>query len=130
MKTRTIGDSVKISFSLKVPVSESKLMAETLKGLLTLLGHKVRPINDEGDELYTRAEVFPDIRPGDMLKGLRLREGITQKQMADKLEIKRRHISEMEKGVRPITLEMAKRIGKTFNAVHKVFLLREDEDGL
>lgn len=122
MRMQTTGKSVEINLSLVVPVVESKLMAEALKGVLALAGHEVRPVNDEGDELYTAEEVFPDTKPGDMIKGVRARESLTQKQMADKLGIRQHHISEMEKGVRPITLEMAKRIGKTFDISHKVFL--------
>jgi DNA-binding XRE family transcriptional regulator len=122
MKMQTTGESVEINLSVVVPAPDSELMAETLKGVLALAGHKIRPVNDEGDELYTAEEVFPDTKPGDMIKGLRGREGITQKAMAEKLGIRQHHISEMEKGIRPITLDMAKRIGKTFNISYKVFL--------
>jgi DNA-binding XRE family transcriptional regulator len=122
MKMQTTGESVEINLSVVVPATDSQLVAETLKGVLALAGHKIRPVNDEGDELYTAGEVFPDTKPGDMIKGLRGREGITQKAMAEKLGIRQHHISEMEKGIRPITLEMAKRIGKTFTISYKVFL--------
>ncbi|MDR1083469.1 MAG: helix-turn-helix domain-containing protein [Deltaproteobacteria bacterium] len=122
MRMKTTGESVEINISLVVPVPESKLVAEALKGVLALAGHEIRPVNNEGDELYTAEEVFSDTHPGGMIKGLRAREGITQKQMADKLGIRQHHISEMEKGVRPITLEMAKRIGKALNISYKVFL--------
>jgi DNA-binding XRE family transcriptional regulator len=116
------GESVEINLSVIVSAADSQRMADALKGVLALAGHEIRPVNDEGDELYTAEEVFPDTKPGDMIKGLRGREGITQKEMADKLGIRQHHISEMEKGTRPITLEMAKRIGKTFNISYKVFL--------
>jgi plasmid maintenance system antidote protein VapI len=88
---------------------------------LVLIGQEIKPVNEEGDELIPADEVFPDTHPGEMVKGLRVREGITQKLMAEKLGVKQHHISEMEKGIRPITLEMAKRIGKTFNISYKVF---------
>jgi plasmid maintenance system antidote protein VapI len=42
--------------------------------------------------------------------------------MAEKLGIRQHHISEMEKGARSISVEMAKRIGKTFDISYKVFL--------
>ncbi len=122
MRMQTTGESTEINLSVAIPATESLLMAETLKGVLALAGHKVRPVNEEGDELYTADEVFPDSHPGDMIKGLRAREGLTQKQMAEQLGLRQHHISEMEKGVRLITLEMAKRIGKTFNISYKVFL--------
>jgi DNA-binding XRE family transcriptional regulator len=105
-----------------MPLSKLRLMAYAFETFLELDGHKVRRLNAEGDELIPADEVFPDTQPGDMVKGLRGREGIPQKQMAEKLGLKQHHISEMEKGIRPITLEMAKRIGKTFNISYKVFL--------
>jgi plasmid maintenance system antidote protein VapI len=42
--------------------------------------------------------------------------------MAEKLGLRQHHISEMERGTRPISLDMAKRISKTFNISYKVFL--------
>lgn len=60
--------------------------------------------------------------PGDMLQGLRYREDLTQKQFAEKLGIKQSHVSEMENNRRPITLQMAKKIGKVFGVGYKVFL--------
>jgi DNA-binding XRE family transcriptional regulator len=119
---RTTGESVEINLSVTVSLADSQRITDALKMLLALAGHEIRPVNDEGDELYTAEEVFPNTKPGDMIKGLRGREGITQKEMAYKLGIRQHHISEMEKGARPITLEMAKRIGKTFNISHRVFL--------
>ena len=122
MRMQATGESVEINLSVIVSAADSQRMADALKGVLALAGHEIRPVNDEGDELYKAEDVFPDTKPGDMIKGLRGREGITQKEMADKLGIRQHHISELEKGVRPITLEMAKRIGKTFNISYKVFL--------
>jgi len=42
--------------------------------------------------------------------------------MAEQLGIRQHHISEMEKGTRAISVEMAKRIDKTFDISYKVFL--------
>jgi DNA-binding XRE family transcriptional regulator len=119
---QTTGESVEINLSIIVPASESRLLADALKGVLALVGQEIRQVNKNGDESIPADEVFPDSQPGDMVKGLRAREGITQKQMAEKLGVKQHHISEMEKARRPITLEMAKRIGKTFDVSYKVFL--------
>jgi DNA-binding XRE family transcriptional regulator len=119
---RTTGESVEINLSGIVSAPESRLLADALRGVLALVGQEIRPVNEEGDELIPAEEVFPDTQPGDMVKGIRKREGITQKIMADKLGVKQRHISEMEKVIRPITLKMAKRIGNTFNISYKIFL--------
>jgi transcriptional regulator with XRE-family HTH domain len=77
----------------------------------------------EEDRLYSVDEVFPEgIRPMDVLKGARYREGLTQAQLAAKVGVKVTHISEMERGKRPIGKEMAKRLAKALNARYKVFL--------
>jgi DNA-binding XRE family transcriptional regulator len=119
---QTTGESVKIDLSVTVPVVESLRMAEALKIVLSLAGHEIRPVNDEGEELYSLEEVFPDSRPGSRLKGIRLREGLTQKEMAEHLGIRQNHISAMENGARSISLEMAKRAGKKYNVSYKIFL--------
>ncbi len=55
------------------------------------------------------------------LRGLRYREGLTQKELAQKLKISQYHISEMENGKRTLGKEMARRIGKVFNCNYRVF---------
>lgn len=61
---------------------------------------------------------------GVYLRGLRLREGLTQAQLARKLgsRISQHHISEMENGRRPISKDMAKRLGKVLHADYRMFL--------
>lgn len=60
--------------------------------------------------------------PGVMVKGGRVKEGLTQAQLAALVGIPQRHVSEMENGKRPIGKEMAKRLGKALNVSYKVFL--------
>jgi DNA-binding XRE family transcriptional regulator len=60
--------------------------------------------------------------PGSRLRGLRMREGIAQKELAEKLGIQQHHVSEMENGTRKIGLAMAKRIAKAYDISHRVFL--------
>jgi len=66
---------------------------------------------------YTDAEL-----PGVMVKGGRVKVGLTQAQLAALVGIPQRHVSEMEHGKRPIGKEMAKRLGKALNVSYKVFL--------
>lgn len=79
---------------------------------------------DRGDEdrLYTVEEVFPDLKPGDILRGARHREGLTQAQLAAMIGVKPSHISEMEKGKRPIGKDMSKRLAKVLNTSYQIFL--------
>ena len=120
MKMQTTGASAEIC--LTVPTEEVLRVMEAIGGVLQLAGHTVRRVNEDGEELYTHEEVFPEAHPGMALRGLRVKEGITQKELAERLGIKQHRVSEMEKGVRPISVDMAKRIGEAYNVVYKVFL--------
>ena len=71
--------------------------------------------------------LFADInekytKPGAILKGARLKEGFSQKKLADKLGIPQSHISEMEHGKRPIGKRMSQRLSKILNVTYKIFL--------
>jgi len=59
---------------------------------------------------------------GLMLRGSRLKEKITQEDLADALGISQHHISEMENGKRTIGKEMAKRFAEFFNTDYRIFL--------
>ena len=66
--------------------------------------------------------VFPNFHIGHALRGLRSREGLTQKKLAEIIGVKPSHISEMENGKRPIGKEMAKRLAKALRTDYKIFL--------
>ncbi len=61
-------------------------------------------------------------RPAAVLRGLRHREGLTQKQLADIVDIRQHHLSEMENGKRPIGKEMAKKLAAALNANWQILL--------
>ncbi|MEJ2671688.1 MAG: helix-turn-helix transcriptional regulator [Deltaproteobacteria bacterium] len=73
-------------------------------------------------ETLSLEEVFPDLHPGSAIRGLRLREGLTQEQLARLLGVKRTNLSEMENGKRPIGKNMAKRLAQVLKTDYKVFL--------
>jgi ribosome-binding protein aMBF1 (putative translation factor) len=60
--------------------------------------------------------------PGVMLKGARIKEGLSQSALARKLGIPPSNISEMESGKRPIGKNMAQRLSKILNVNYRVFL--------
>uniref|UniRef100_A0A7C3SHY6 XRE family transcriptional regulator n=1 Tax=Desulfobacca acetoxidans TaxID=60893 RepID=A0A7C3SHY6_9BACT len=62
------------------------------------------------------------MQPGDILRGARHRERLTQAQLAGKIGVKASHISEMEKGKRPIGKDMAKRLAQALHTSYRVFL--------
>ena len=56
------------------------------------------------------------------MRGLRAKEDMTQKQLAEKLGVRPHHISEMENGRRAISVQMAKKIQSIFGIGYKTFL--------
>jgi plasmid maintenance system antidote protein VapI len=78
------------------------------------------------DRLYTVDEVFPEMPPGDILRGARHREGLTQAQLAAMIRAKASHISEMERGKRPIGKDLAKRLAKALHTSYQVFYRSND----
>lgn len=72
--------------------------------------------------MNTFEEVFPDAHPGKIVRGLRVREDITQEELAKRLGITQTHVSEIESGKRAISQSMAKRLAETFNTLPRMFL--------
>ncbi len=62
-------------------------------------------------------------KPGALLKGLRMRENISQQEMAKKLSVTQSDISQMEHGKRIIGRKIAQRIASLFDIDYKIFLL-------
>jgi len=61
-------------------------------------------------------------KPGALLKGIRIRENLTQIDMAKKIKVTQSDISQMENGARNIGRVVAKRIEKLFNVDYRSFL--------
>ena len=73
------------------------------------------------------AEFFERNFPGESrgsvaLKGIRYRENLTQKQLAEATGIPQRHISEMEAGKRPIGKETARKLAAVLNCDYRGLL--------
>jgi len=120
VKVQTTGEFADIS--IRVPAAHASKVCAVIENVLALIpGQKGGGEADE-DRLYTVDEVFPDMQPGDILRGARHREGLTQAQLAAKIGVKPSHISEMEKGKRPMGKDMAKRLAKALNTSYQVFL--------
>ncbi len=122
-KARTIKELTEIR--IEVPARDATRVRQAIGGILALVGRGARLL--DGDEIddsavYAFEEAFPDSTPGRRLRGLRTREGITQRELAEKLGIQQHHVSEMEKGTRKISPAMARRIAKAYDISHRVFL--------
>ncbi len=119
MKTRHTDTQGEIS--VKVPLVDMEKVSEAIRSILELAGHKVRHLNEEGEELYTIEEVFPDAHAGKIVRGLRVKEDITQEELAKRLGIAQTRVSEIESGKRPVSRNMAKRLAETFNVSPRMF---------
>lgn len=115
-------DAANVEIMLTVPKNEAANVARIIESILKLAGHTVRHIDDENEEMLSIEEVFPEANPAMVLRGLRGKEDITQEELAKRLDITQNMVSEMENNKRPISLKMAKCIGKEFNISYKVFL--------
>jgi len=87
-----------------------------------LLPQVERALQEVVEPTYSIEEMFPDLGPGDALAGARTMQGLTQRQLAERVGCLHTNISEMERGKRTISLEMARRLGKALDFSYKVFL--------
>ena len=80
------------------------------------------------DESYIDADVlYPHLKdpikgPATSFHGIRLRHGLTQKQMAEKIGVSQSDVSKMEKGERLIGKKIAMRIGEALGIDYRRFL--------
>ena len=116
------GQIGRTEINLSVPSAKTQVILDALRGILPMAGLKMRRVNEEGEELFTSEEVFPDGSPAMALRGLRGKEDITQAELATRLSISQNMVSDMESGKRNITVKMAKRIGEEFKISYKCFL--------
>jgi addiction module HigA family antidote len=120
METRHTDKTTEIMLTIPSAIAED--IASIIINIFKLAGHKVRQFNDEGEELFTIEEVFPEGHPGMVLQGYRLRDDMTQAELAEKLEISQNRISDMENGKRTITKNMAAKLARLFDTSYKVFV--------
>ena len=94
-------------------------MLEDVKAALEAKGCTIR---QEEKEWYTIEEIFPNHHGGDAIRGLRYREDMTQKQLAERAGISVQNLSHMEHGRRPVGKEMAKKLAKILNTDWRLLL--------
>lgn len=74
------------------------------------------------DETVTIPPMPESERVGKMLRGLRLREGLTQKAVAEAIGVPQSHVSEYEKNKRPVPAAKAEELAKLLHSVPGNFL--------
>ncbi|MDM8525352.1 helix-turn-helix transcriptional regulator [Desulfococcaceae bacterium HSG8] len=112
-KELTIGDFAEIN--IRVPCDKKQRIKELIENMFDLADvlYSVRDKADDGS--ISLEEMFPDLHAGSAIRGLRYREGMTQAQLAEKIGVRARHVSEMENGRRVIDKETAKRLAEVLN---------------
>jgi len=116
-------ESITVVFAdvcIRVPVTEVDRVKSAFSKFLDLAGVQYSIPGDE--DLLTWEKAFPELGPGDVLKGARDRQGLTQTELAEKIGVKPHHISEMERRKRSIGKDMARRLARALNTGYKVFL--------
>lgn len=102
---------------LQVPRDTAKAMLVLLKGgfgnIEKIPAEESQTIK-QLDALYTRA--------GACLHGARIKEGLSQMALAEKIGISQTNLSKMEVGKRPIGKAMAKRIATILKVNYRIFL--------
>jgi len=84
-----------------------------------------RTIETGHERTYSIAEVFPDLigkEKTTALHAYRTREDLTQRELAGKVGIPQRHISEMENSKQPIGKEMARRFAEVLKVDYRALL--------
>lgn len=79
------------------------------------------------EKLVPAEEVLPELadstqRPATLLRGARAKLNMTQTELADKIDIRQHHLSEMENGKRPIGKEIARRLAAVLKCDYRLFL--------
>ena len=118
---------------VKTPYIKIEIKGKISKRLLNVLkeeyGSDVQLVPDEDDEKIDifETEWYKDIKekltPGKNMRLYRLNRGMTQKDLGDVLGgIPRQHISNMEKGIRPISKKVALKLSSIFKVSVEKFI--------
>lgn len=94
--------------------------------VLSKSNFKPVPIADFGQRIsweeLAREDIEKYSKPGLVLRGSRIKEGLTQAELSKKLRIPQYNLSKMEHGNRPIGKKMAHKLGRILKIDYRVFL--------
>ena len=100
-----------------LPQDEAKVVIRALKTISSYLLKR----SDEQYSSWREDDSGPN-GVGSLIKALRKKQGVSQKELAEKLDIKQYNLSRLETGTRTISKLMAQRLGGVFNMDYKDFL--------
>lgn len=109
------------------PINRGDTIIFCHAGVVYALPKKIAEKYRVSNETVTADEIFSAVnkkytQPGALLRGLRVRENLTQIEMADKIQVTQSDISQMENGTRKVGRIIAKRIEKLFDVDYRSFL--------
>ena len=117
---------------IKINVQGDIIPSKLLFLLKEEYGKNVKFIDEDGDKKIRveNTQWYKDIKaattPGDYLRIYRERNGLTQARLGEMLgKIPRQHISNMEKGQRAISLNIARKLAHLLDVSFEVFLGRK-----
>ena len=107
---------------------EGDIPESILKAVKKEYGINTEIISDDNefvvaDQTEWYKETMENMTPSRAMKAYRLSRGMTQIELGKKLGgVPRQHISNMEKGIRKINVELAKRLAELFNVSVEKFI--------
>ncbi len=108
-------------FTFQVPRDKSQSFEQAAHALLKEL-KVIQGKTDSKEEYVNVWDVFTPNPPNVNLRVIRRREDMTQKEFAKALGISQSRLSDLERGKRNISVNMAKKIEKTFGSSYKLFV--------
>ena len=103
----------------KLPKPQLKLVENAIVYASTLSGSDDFLSDSDHKKLLQEITGKERLAPGDRLKAYRMREDLTQVELAKKCEIPQANISAMESGKRPIGLQSAKKLAKILHCDYR-----------
>jgi DNA-binding XRE family transcriptional regulator len=114
---------------MKKPLTKNELKLQDTRGNIYIIPKSIaKQYILEGDETSISSDVFfaplerKYTKAGLLLRGLRIREGLTQEKFSKKIDVTQANLSKMELGHRAIGRTIAQRIEKVFGVNYKIFL--------
>lgn len=103
----------------ELPKQELRLVEKALVYATGLDTHGELVSEEENEALLKKLGLKGGITPANSLKAYRLRENLTQEELARQSRIPQSNISAMEKGTRPIGLKSAKKLATILRCDYK-----------
>ncbi len=99
-----------------------RVSKEAAKSIAVLLKQ-----NDVTENTVSSEDTFKHLhkkygKAGSLIQGYRLKQEMSQKELAKKISVEQGDLSKMEHGKRPIGKDIAKRLAKVFGVDYRVFL--------